>query len=251
MTPQIRGQEAPCPYPPQSWTVVRATWLTQRPHRYSALVAAWSLFTLVLFATVFLRDWGSVATLMSSNPDQVFNKHQYWRLWTSLFAHGDAGHLVSNSLLFFIFSYFLYGYFGFWVFPLGTLIAGGLVQAVSLMTYPAHVNLIGMSGVVYWMGGFWLILYLNLDQQRTRTQRWLRILGVSLGLFMPTSAFEPQVSYRAHFIGFILGALMGAAYYFWRRTEFQKALKTETLTEDEGLLEDSPVKEPSPDLSSN
>ena len=232
------------PLSPNSWTVVRATWLTQKPHRNSAIVAAWSLFILVLLATFFLRDWGSLASLMSSNADQVFQKHEWWRLWSSLFAHGDTGHLVSNSLLFFVFAYFLYGYFGFWVFPLVTLLSGGLVQALSLLTYPPHVNLIGMSGVVYWMGGFWLILYLNLDQQRTITQRWLRVLGVSFGIFMPTSAFDPQVSYRAHAIGFLVGALMAAVYYFVHRQEFKKALKTETLIEDEGEVktpEDSPL----------
>jgi rhomboid protease GluP len=221
------------PLNPRSWTVVRATWLTQKPKTHAALVAAWALFFLTFAAIIYLRDWGSLASWMGSNGEEVFQKKEYWRLWTSLFAHADAGHLISNSLLFFIFGYFLYGYFGLLVFPFGAILAGGLVQALSLLTYPPGMNLIGMSGVVYWMGGFWLFLYLNLDQQRTLTQRWLRVLGVSLALFMPSSAFDPQVSYRAHLIGFLVGALMGAAYYFWRQHEFLQALKTETLVEEE------------------
>ncbi len=221
------------PLNPRSWTIVRSTWLTQKPKARAGLVAAWALFFLTFAAIIYLRDWASLSHLMSSNGEQVFQKQEYWRLWTGLFAHADFGHLISNALLFFIFGYFLYGYFGLWVFPIGAILAGGLVQLLSLMTYPPGVNLIGMSGVVYWMGGFWLILYLNLDQQRTITQRWLRVLGVTLAIFMPSSAFDPQVSYRAHLIGFVMGALMGAGYYLWRQHEFLLALKTEVLVEED------------------
>jgi rhomboid protease GluP len=215
----------------RSWTVVRATWLTQKPHRLASLIAAWSLFFMIVGSALYWRDGLHASQWMIATAEAVFQKHEYWRLWTSLFAHADIGHLASNSLLFFVLGYFLYGYFGLLVFPTLAIAFGGLSNALTLLTYEPSVGILGMSGVVYWMGGFWLVLYLFLDKQRTYFQRTLRVGGVALGIFMPTSAFEPQISYKAHLFGFVIGVVSGAIYYFFRRDKFKTALIEETLTE--------------------
>ncbi|WII73142.1 rhomboid family intramembrane serine protease [Bdellovibrio sp. 22V] len=215
-----------------SWKVVRATWLTQRPHRFAWFVAAWSVFLILLASTFYWNNYLGAAEWMPASFQAVFKQGQYWRLWTTLFAHADLGHLLSNSLLFFIFGYFLNGYFGVLVFPLAALVFGGITNALVLSTYPPTVKLIGVSGVVYWMGGMWLVLYLLLDKQRTWVQRILRSVGVALGVFMPSTAFDPQISYQAHFVGFLLGIVCGFLYYFLRRKTFAAAVVTETHYEE-------------------
>lgn len=215
----------------RSWTVVRATWLTRKPHRLAGLIAAWSLFLVIVGSAMYWRDWFQSSQWMIASSDAVFQKHEYWRLWTSLFAHADMGHLASNSILFFVLGYFLYGYFGAWVFPTLAIAVGGLTNALTLLTYEPTVRLLGISGVVYWMGGFWLVLYLMLDKQRNYLQRSLRAMGVALGIFMPGTAFEPQISYKAHLFGFVLGVVSGLIYYAFKKDFFKKALVTEIVTE--------------------
>ncbi|WP_413943377.1 rhomboid family intramembrane serine protease [Bdellovibrio sp. HCB-162] len=217
----------------RSWTVVRATWLTRKPNGRAWFAAAWSLFALILGSVFYWQNLFQSSKWMSASGFSVFSQHQYWRLWTTLFAHADTGHLVSNSLLFSIFGYFLAGYFGLFTFPFLAFALGGVTNAIVLSSYNPEVYLIGVSGVVYWMGGMWLVLYLLIDQQRTVMQRILRSVGVALAVFMPSAAFDPQVSYRAHLVGFILGVVSGAIYYWFNRGKFKAAIVSEVFFEEQ------------------
>ena len=217
----------------RSWTVVRATWLTRKPTAGAWIGAAWSVILLFFGSIAYWQDIGQASQWMAASGAKVFTQHEYWRLWTTLFAHGDGGHLISNSFLFLIFGYFLAGYFGIFVFPLLAMFVGGLTNAIVLRHYPAEVSLIGVSGVVYWMGGMWLVLYLLLDEQRSFTQRILRSIGVSLAVFMPSAAFDPQISYGAHLVGFVLGVASGFIYYFARKKTFAAAVVREIVVEDD------------------
>ncbi len=160
---------------------------------------------------------------MAASYNSVFVQGQYWRLWTTLFAHADVGHLLSNSLLFSFSDIFFQVISECGFFPIAALFMGGITNALVLPTYDPVVNLIGVSGVVYWMGGAWLTLYLLLDQQRSYLQRSLRSIGVALAVFMPSAAFDPQVSYRTHLVGFFIGVVFGAIYYFFRRSTFEES----------------------------
>ncbi len=214
---------------PQIYTIVRRTWLSRPPNPAAQAVAAGSLVLLMLFAVAQWNNFLGLAELWPLTRESVFVEHEYWRLWTTLFTHGDLGHLMANSLLFYILGYFLFGYFGGVVFPVAAILMGGIINMISIYSYPPEVSLIGASGVVSWMGGAWLVLYFNLNTQISRTARALRSLGVALVLFAPSEAFDPKISYRTHLIGFLLGAMCGWAYYHWRRSEFADAEWRETV----------------------
>jgi len=213
--------------------VVRENWLTQKLSSLDLLKAALATSLLFIGSLLYWNESLGVTELMSANGTQVFENHQYWRLWTTLLAHGDFRHLLSNAALFLVLGTFLTGYFGSWVFPLTAMAFGGMVNHFVLQSMPPGVAVIGASGVVYWMGGFWLTLYLLLDSRRRLSQRLLRAGGVSLGIFMPTEAFDPTISYSSHFIGFFFGIAFGLLYYAWRRPEFQSAEVREILWEEE------------------
>jgi len=223
-----------------AYTVVRATWLSRPPSSYAWLLTGFITLVMVLGSGLFWENYWQASEWMPASLKTVFIDGQWWRLWTTLFAHGDLGHLVSNTLLFTILGYVLSGYFGPFVFPLGAILFGGLTNLLVLTTYPEQVKLIGISGVVYWMGGFWLFLYLALDKVRSMKQRILRSLGVALSIFMPSTAFDPQVSYQAHLVGFVLGVFSGVLYYTLMKSEFAHALVYDTIieTDDEGEYQD-------------
>lgn len=214
------------------YEVVRETWLTKKPAAGARLWTMASTFVLAVGSLIYLSDFQGWAGLMEASYEAVYIRHEWWRAWTTLFAHGDLGHFASNLLLFVILGFFLNGYFGWRMFPLGALFWGGLITLTVLPTYQPEMTVIGASGVVYWMGGAWLVLYYFLSRQKTRTERWMRTLGVAILVFMPAQTFEPNISYRTHLIGFVLGICAGAIHFLRHRKRFLAAEVRETIVEN-------------------
>lgn len=225
MTEESRGG-------PRVWTVIRENWLSRRPHPGGFWVAAWMTLFVAFGSLLYWHDVQGAAAWMAASKASVLERGEWWRLWTSLIVHSDARHLLSNSFLFFILGGFLNAYFGKGLFPGAAFLFGGLINLLVLISYPPNVNLVGASGVVFWMGGAWLALYLLLETSKSLFQRSLRSGGVALMLFMPAEAFDPSVSYRAHFIGFALGVGAGLFYYVLRRRTFKSAEVREVQWEE-------------------
>lgn len=217
---------------PLTYQVVRETWLTRKPGARATCVALGSAAVLGLGS---LWYWTGRADWIPASGRLVFGDGQYWRLWTTLFAHADLFHLLGNSMLFIFLGYFLNGYFGAYAFPLMAFVFGGLTNALSILTYPPDLTLIGASGVVSWMGGAWLTLYALLNQQKSIGQRALRAGGVALAVFAPAETFDPQISYRTHVIGFVLGVAWASVYFLRRRRDFARAVRVETVVDDETI----------------
>lgn len=214
------------------FTRIRETWLTRAPRGGEVI----SGFSVLLLALGSLAYWDGIAGAdrwMAASGESVFGRGEWWRLWTTLFAHADLGHLLSNSLLFFVLGALLAGHFGAFVFPVASFVLGGVVNAMILKTYDPAVRLIGASGVVFLMGGIWLTLYLLIHRERTFGQRALRSLGVALALFMPTQAFDPSVSYRTHALGFAAGVAFALLYFLRNKSFFRSAEIVETVVEED------------------
>ncbi len=222
-------------------TVIQETWLTRKPHPWAFIIGAASTLVMVIFGMIYIRDLGGWASMMSANAISVFDGHEFWRLWTTLFAHGDEKHLLSNSLLFFVLGSFMAGYFGLRSFPITALFFGGIINFFSLKTMPPEVYLIGMSGVVYWLGGAWLILYFLIDRRKSLYQRAVRAIGVSLVLFFPAEAFNPTISYRTHVIGFGLGLVWGLVYFLWHRRRLRSAETYRIIMDEPPSTESEPA----------
>ncbi len=209
---------------------VRANWLTQKPNPLAFAIAAASVIVLLISNFLFWRDDFGLGSLLTAIPQNVFETHEYWRLWTALFAHSDISHLLSNTLLFSVFSFFLYGYFGSFVFPVAAFATGGLINYIVLKTMPVQAELLGVSGVVYWMGAAWLTLYFLLETREPYSKRLLKTIGIALVLFIPES-YHRDVSYLSHFVGFVFGIVF-ALLYFWKRKEEFKRAEVIELIED-------------------
>jgi rhomboid protease GluP len=207
---------------------VRGNWLTQKPNAQAWTVAGLSIIVLLIANFLFWRNDFNLENLMMAVPQNVFEGHEYWRLWTALFAHADIAHLLSNSMLFSIFAYSLFGHFGSFVFPGAALIFGGLINYIVLKEMPPSAELLGISGVVYWMGAVWLTLYFLLETRERTSKRLIKTVGIALMLFIPET-YHRDVSYLSHFTGFAFGMVFALLYYWSRRETFQKAEVTELV----------------------
>lgn len=218
-------------------TVIRATWLSRKLDAAAPQLAGAVALLLWVGAMLYWTDQGHAAQWMAATRAQVFEQRQWWRAWTTLFVHADIRHLLSNSLLFFVLGTFVNGYFGPLIFPLMAFAMGGITNLWVLNNMRADTELIGVSGVVFWLGAFWLILYFVLDRRRTWVQRFLRAGGVGLGLFMPAEAFDPSISYASHLVGFVSGLFCGAIYFFCLRRRLRAAEVIEIVNESDEILD--------------
>lgn len=197
--------------------------LAEPPRPNSLLVALTATSLLWLVSAYAWNQGDRVAELLAADSTKIWDASEAWRLLTAVAVHADGSHLLANSLLFCLLAYLLYGYYGFWVFPVATGILGATANWLALWTYlPQRVRLVGASGVVYLMAGFWITLYVLVERRYPLRRRLLRCAGVFLVVFLPTTV-EPTVSYRTHWIGLALGVTFAAAYFLVFRERIRRA----------------------------
>lgn len=192
------------------------TLLSKPFNPWSYPISAGVLLVFLLTST-FLWTQSTSAPLLTATREQVFGRHEYYRLFTTIGMHADLRHFLGNAIFFFIFGFLLHSYFGIFWFPVLSLVFGALINAITLALYPPEVTLLGASGVVYFMAGAWATLFFLIERKSHWMKRAVAAVGVSLILFFPTS-YEPEVSYAAHGIGFAVGIIV-ALFYFNLRQE--------------------------------
>jgi membrane associated rhomboid family serine protease len=210
---------------------IRETLLTRKPREGSLQVAGLSVLTILVISV--LAWWNGMALLpaLAATSDRALEGQEYWRLLTAVAVHADILHLLSNAVFLGFFTYLLFGYFGFWVYPVLSLAMAGLTNYLSLQTYPSGVSLVGASGLVYWMAGFWLSMYLMVERSVGPGKRVFRAVCFALLVLFP-STFQKSVSYRTHAIGLGLGVLAAVAWFLGHRVSIRAAEVVELEEED-------------------
>jgi membrane associated rhomboid family serine protease len=127
---------------------VRETLLSRKPREWSLEVAGLCCCVVLGISLLAWRNGAALLPALAATPDGVFQRHEYWRLLTAVAVHADVMHVLSNIFLLTFFTYLLFGYFGVWVFPVLSLVMGGLINCIALLTYPPNVSLLGASGLV-------------------------------------------------------------------------------------------------------
>lgn len=192
-------------------------YLTKEHYDSGKVVAL--IFLAVCFSASFFY-WGpkvEIAKLLSASYSEVMEDGETWRLFSTLFVHGDLAHLLANSLMLYILMYFVTSFYGPIISILLNLIMGMVTNYLVLSIYQGDTTLVGISGVVYFLWGFWMILYLFIQNQYSIMKRVLRMGTVFLVLLVPTE-LSLKTSYLAHGIGFGLGVLVGLFYYLINRS---------------------------------
>ncbi len=194
---------------------ITATLLSGKP-REESLPVSLLIGTVIAFTSMLCWHNPELSGLLSASYPQVVAQREWWRLLSTIAVHADLTHLAANIGFVVFFGYLIYGYFGFWVYPAAMLPLASVATLLSLLTYPPEVVLIGASGLVYLMLGFWLVLYALIERTIPLKKRLLRIAGIALIVLVPT-AVQPEVSYRTHFIGCGLGTVAAVAYFVVKR----------------------------------
>ncbi len=167
-----------------------------------------------IVAMVSIFVWQGSFSPLAVSWNSVFQEGEWWRVFTAQFQHADAKHLLNNLLPFFGLGWILWGYFGFWAFPIVPILAGAFANLVAVFTYPPDVRVAGLSGTVFAMAGLWAALYIKNDFRYSIGKRILRTGGFILILFFPLS-WEQNVSDRVHVLGGLAG--LAAGFLGWGR----------------------------------
>jgi rhomboid protease GluP len=201
---------------------ITETLLSRKPRNHSFLVATLSLLAILNLTMLGWRSGPEPFGGMAASPEKILVDGEYWRLLTSMAVHADISHFASNAVFIGFFGFLLYGYFGFWVYPVWCLLLGGLTTYLSVLTYPPNAHLVGASGLVYLMAGFWLTIYVLVERRHSRGKRLLQAIGFAVLVFFPTS-FHEQISYRTHAIGFGLGLVQAMAFFQLYKSKIRSA----------------------------
>ena len=219
--------------PENGETRIRSTLLSGKPRDESLEVSLVIAAAIGIVSAWAWRD-PAIFRILSASTDRILSGREYWRLLTTVAVHGDLQHLAVNMVYLVYFGYLLYGYFGFWSYPFAMLVLASLTTLLSLLTYRDSIVLIGASGLVYLMAGFWLVMYGLIERTISPRKRLLRIIGITLIVLVP-STLRPEVSYRTHAIGAALGSLAAIAWFASRKEQIRAAelIEPEPLDMDE------------------
>jgi rhomboid protease GluP len=213
------------------------TYLSKTHYKNGLRVAIVFISILFIISDIYWRDFGNISEFLVANGNLVLEKKEWYRCFTSIFIHSDLDHLLSNSYTLFFLVYLNYTYFGPLLFPILSIIFAALINLIALWTYHPQIYLLGASGLAYLLGGCWFALFILLDRRLSLFIRIFKSFAVALIIFFPQTLVV-DVSYRAHFFGFILGLLTGIVYFMIKKKHlrrFEEYPEEEIEMEDQSL----------------
>ncbi|MFW9952502.1 MAG: rhomboid family intramembrane serine protease, partial [Candidatus Thorarchaeota archaeon] len=142
----------------------------------------------------------------------VIENFEVWRLFTSIFVHGNPIHLFSNmiALLFFGATVETNNRINKIQYLIIYFVSGLLGSFFSLLLLPLDIISLGASGAIFGLVGVSFIIVAT-------DYRPLLILSLFyIGFFIITS-FSPEINYWAHLFGLLGGILFGYLFYIRKR----------------------------------
>lgn len=197
------GEKHRAPRPPRA--------LPRYPHAaWGAVVYAATLMSVSAAALYGFggRSWTARGVLDAD----LFLRGEWWRVFTALTLHADAGHLFANLFFGVLFAYPAAQLLGVGVAWLAIVICGGFAYAVDAWLAPSGHSVLGASTAVFVALGLasayswrW-----RTSAALTRMQRAAPLVaGVALLAF--TGAGGERTDLLAHLLGFSTGVLAGLA----------------------------------------
>ena len=200
----------------------------------------WSVCTLLICYLMSYLYWiysPGIGEYLAASSNNVFQEKEYWRLFTSSFIHADMAHFLSNGLMLTIMGYFVSYHFGFFIYPVMGFISGifiNLFVISGFADFSYHSNnmtIVGASGVVHYLWGFWFVTYILIQSHIPFNRRLMKVMAVGIFILVPTE-LKANVSYLAHGLGIIFGALTGLVYYVVNKRKIKSFEVWETISDD-------------------
>lgn len=146
------------------------------------------------------------------NGETVWRGHEYWRVLTAMFLHGDIRHLMFNMISLFGLSGLILAYYPVWkyyalYFSAGIL--GGLSNAAVRLAVGNRTFSLGASGAIMGLLGANIAFYIK--NRRRIAPAALRSQLLRLGIFAAINLIpeSSSVDYLGHLFGFVWGFLIG------------------------------------------
>lgn len=142
---------------------------------------------------------------------------QAWRLFSYMFLHGGAMHLIMNSFGLLYIGMFLEPLIGKRRFALAYIITGIAAGLMSMSFHPHSVG-VGASGAIFGMYGVFFALLTTSYLQKTQrtTMRRSLLLFVVYGLL---AGMEGNTDNAAHLGGLLSGILVGYIFYAFMKQQ--------------------------------
>ena len=177
----------------------------------------WTLIglTVAIFTWQFVAGVGAVAEDYGMWPFGIVLYGEWWRLLTAAFLHGSWLHIAFNMYVLFVLGPTLERVLGHVRFIVLYIVAalGGSV-ASYVFSDPRTVS-VGASGAIFGLMGALIVA--------GRRMRWdITQVLILLGINVVIGFLSPEVDWRAHFGGLVVGALV-AGIFVWTPAPFRSA----------------------------
>jgi len=157
----------------------------------------------VLLYVLFSFALEDVFYLLVQINSKIINDLEIWRLFTSMFLHGDVLHLFSNMVSLLIFGAYVELSFSKYQFLILYLVSGLIGSFFSMVFLPLDVISLGASGAIFGLiGAAFSILIVQRDTP-------LIFLGLIYVFYFVFSSFSPGINYLAHIFGLLGGLIIG------------------------------------------
>ena len=203
--------------PPLKWGDVKFR-RQRRGLRNSPAVAILVALNVLVFGAELIpgalgvNDKDILFRLGELHATRVLGDHEYWRLFTALFLHGNFVHLLLNLFALYILGPPFERAIGTLRFLVCYLGAGlcSTVGVVSLWHFGwiRYAEVVGASGCIMGMVGAWAAFLIR-DHRDPQVRR--RLLNILFIVVIQTvfDKFTPEISMAAHMCGLIGGFLIG------------------------------------------
>jgi rhomboid protease GluP len=169
-----------------------------------------SIINITLYLVFFFNQNTDIYLLLVQINYKILERLELWRLFTSMFLHGDAIHLISNIIGLVLFGTFIENIVSKTAYLIIYFLSGVLGNIMTLFLLPPYIISLGASGAIYGLIGA-SVIYIIFERNMTQ----LIITFVYLLYFIVTS-FSPEINYAAHIFGLISG--LGLGYFFIRKS---------------------------------
>lgn len=136
---------------------------------------------------------------------RIIQKLELWRLFTSIFLHGDPMHLFSNVLALLLFGALVEREYSKIQYIAIYFISGILGSIFTLLLFPLETISLGASGAVFGLLGATFVVIATSSPP-------LVILAMAYIGFFLISSFSPGINIWAHLFGLIGGILFGVLF---------------------------------------
>lgn len=167
----------------------------------------------IIFFYMFLTVGVNTKTLYNSGAFSYYdivNNKEYYRIFTAMFLHANFAHVFSNMATLYIFgrglerttshSFFLIVYF-----------LSGIIANVLMLLIPSNTIMVGASGCIFGVLGATLMLTFLFNKSISNLSFYSIFAIAVINLFFSLSS--PEISFSVHFIGFIVGLVLGCIYF--------------------------------------